>query len=68
MKHVHLFYDHEQKEIILAGVDQRPISYYSPNDPRTAIQALISETAIDLANQEEMSVRIKEEDDKDKRW
>jgi hypothetical protein len=63
MKHIHLYYDYKEDEIVLAGRDNRPIGYYSISDPNTPLRALMAETILDEANQQEDRVRRKKEED-----
>lgn len=56
MKHIHLYYDHKEDELVLAGTDNRPVGYYSTSEPHVAIKALMAETILDNDNQQEESL------------
>jgi hypothetical protein len=60
MKHVHLYYDAKEDELVLAGTDNFAVGYYSIDDPTTAIKALIAETVVNTEWEEERNARKKE--------
>jgi len=60
MKHVHIYYDSQEDELVLAGTDNHPVGFYAIDDPVTAIRALMAETEVNAEWEEEREARKKE--------